>query len=178
MNSIRCNSRPVLSSMSALPTDCRRRSGLQATPGTYALLMLCTADAVVQIGQLGQLPVCPGYYVYVGSALGPGGVRARVAHHCRRAQRPHWHIDYLRAVVPLVAVWYTYARQSWEHHWAEVLQYTRGAAIPLRRFGASDCACAAHLYCFPRRPAWNAFRSSIRTTFHDHPPVYCQRFGP
>jgi Uri superfamily endonuclease len=151
---------------------------LPATPGTYALIMAGTVEATVQIGRLGALHVGPGYYVYVGSALGPGGVRARVAHHRRRALRPHWHIDYLRAVVPVVGIWYTYNRLSWEHHWAEVLQYMRGASIPLRRFGASDCACASHLYSFPTRPAWHAFRSSIRSTFDDHPPVYCQRLAP
>lgn len=147
---------------------------MQAIAGTYALVLSAMAEAVVQIGRLGVLQVRPGYYVYVGSAHGPGGVRARVAHHCRQALRPHWHIDYLRLVLPLTAIWYTYDAQAREHQWAAVVQCTRGAAIPLRRFGASDCACASHLFYFPTRPSWPAFRRKTRSMLRDHGPLYCQ----
>ncbi|HYA22015.1 MAG TPA: DUF123 domain-containing protein [Thermoproteota archaeon] len=39
----------------------------------------------------------PGLYLYVGSARGPGGLRARVARHLRRDKVRKWHIDYLTA---------------------------------------------------------------------------------
>ncbi|MCZ6576023.1 MAG: DUF123 domain-containing protein [Gammaproteobacteria bacterium] len=35
----------------------------------------------VRIGRTGKLETQPEFYVYVGSAHGPGEVRARVAHH-------------------------------------------------------------------------------------------------
>jgi hypothetical protein len=70
-------------------------------PGTYALLLSASHQGVVQIGRLGPLAVQRGFYVYIGSAFGPGSVRARVAHHCRPAPRPHWHIDHLRTVTEL-----------------------------------------------------------------------------
>ena len=60
----------------------------------------------VQIGRCGTLCAHPGFYVYVGGALGPGGLRARLSHHLRRAVRPHLHIDYLRRGAMLVAVLY------------------------------------------------------------------------
>ena len=60
--------------------------------GTYALILVCPSKKRVQIGKLGSLEMRRGFYVYVGSALGPGGLRARVAHHQKVSQRPHWHI--------------------------------------------------------------------------------------
>ena len=45
-----------------------------------------------------------GKWYYVGSALEPGGLRVRIAHHARIAARPHWHIDYLRRHTPLTGV--------------------------------------------------------------------------
>ncbi len=53
--------------------------------------------AFVRIGRRGELRLQPGFYIYLGSALGPGGVRARLALHFRPCTRPHWHLDYLRA---------------------------------------------------------------------------------
>jgi Uri superfamily endonuclease len=148
---------------------------LESTPGTYALILSSSADSSVQIGRLGLLHVHPGFYVYVGSACGPGGVRARVAHHRQCAARPHWHIDYLRVVTRLTAIWYAYDTLRREHQWAAGLHQTRGVFIPLQRFGASDCTCASHLYFFSRRLTCNAFRRRMRYACRDHPPIYCQQ---
>ena len=178
MSLIRCNNRPFLPRGPVLGAECRRQPRLQSTPGTYALILSSTADELLQIGRLGQLPVRAGFYVYVGSAFGPGGVRARLAHHCRPAARPHWHIDYLRMVTYPITIWYTYDTLRREHQWAEVLQRTRGASIPLQRFGASDCTCVSHLYFLRTRPSWNAFRSGIRNACCDHLPVHYQRLEP
>jgi Uri superfamily endonuclease len=178
MSLIRCNNRPFLPRVLALDTESRRPPRLQSTPGTYALILSTAADELLQIGRLGQLHVRGGFYVYIGSAFGPGGVRARIAHHCRRAARPHWHIDFLRVVARLTAIWYTYDTLRREHQWAEVLQRTPGASIPLQRFGASDCTCASHLYFLSTRPACYALRSGIRNAYHDHLPIHCQRLAP
>ena len=178
MSLIRYNNRPFLPRVPALDTESRRPPHLQSTPGTYALILSAAADELLQIGRLGQLHVRSGFYVYVGSAFGPGGVHARVAHHRRPAARPHWHIDYLRVVAHLTAIWYTYDTLHREHQWAAVLQRICGASIPLQRFGASDCTCASHLYFLHTRPSWNAFRSGIRNACRDHLPVHCQRLEP
>ena len=178
MSLIRSNNRPSLPRVPALDPAPRRPPHLQSTPGTYALTLSATADALVQIGLLGQLHVRAGFYVYVGSAFGPGGVRARIAHHCRPAARPHWHIDYLRVAVHPITIWYTYDTLRREHQWAEVLRRTHGVSIPLQRFGASDCTCVSHLYFLSTRRSWHAFRGGIRNVCHDHLPVYCQRLEP
>jgi Uri superfamily endonuclease len=107
----------------------------------------------VQIGRLGRLRLAPGFYVYVGSAGGPGGVAARLAYHRRPPRRPHWHVDYLKAAARLVDIWYATGRTCREHEWARRLARAPGALTPLPGFGASDCTCAAHLLYFAERPS-------------------------
>ena len=38
-----------------------------------------------------------GYYVYVGSAMGSGGVAARLKHHSKISKKLHWHLEYLQS---------------------------------------------------------------------------------
>ncbi len=146
---------------------------MNAQPGGYALLLRANRRRTVRIGRLGQLAVQPGCYVYVGSALGPGGVRARVGHHVHITQRPHWHIDYLRRAAALQHVWYSYDSVRREHAWADIFAHLPDASIPLPGFGASDCACPTHLYFFPRQPRLDTFRRRLRAAmpnpraFHD-----------
>ena len=47
-------------------------SALPAAPGTYLLVLRADAPARVSVGSLGELEVGSGYYLYAGSALGPG----------------------------------------------------------------------------------------------------------
>jgi Domain of unknown function DUF123 len=74
---------------------------IPASPGTYALVLRCSTTRTVRIGRIGTIRLMPGWYVYIGSAFGPGGLRARIGHHTARAARPHWHIDHLRPLHPL-----------------------------------------------------------------------------
>jgi Uri superfamily endonuclease len=124
---------------------------LPRAPGTYALLIACPTAARIRIGRLGTMRLRPGYYIYVGSAFGPGGLQARIGHHQRAARRPHWHVDYLHRRAPLDAVWYVCGVRC-EHDWAARLGATSGAVIPMPNFGSSDCGCLAHLFWFRERP--------------------------
>ncbi len=125
---------------------------IESKPGTYALILFCASNARIQIGRLGIMQLQRGYYVYLGSALGPGGLRARIAHHQKLSTRPHWHIDYLRAHTRLHSVWLNYDGRRREHEWARATQKLNGATIPLPGFGASDCSCLSHVYFFKGRP--------------------------
>ena len=118
---------------------------LPAAPGTYALVLEGRAHADVTVGRWGSLQLQPGYYVYVGSAFGPGGLRARVGRHLRGAGAKHWHIDYLRDWLQPFAVWYSDADRRLEHEWAGVLAGLDAlTAVP--GIGTSDCPCRAHLF--------------------------------
>ena len=144
---------------------------MTSDPGTYALLLASSDSRSLSIGRLGRLAVRPGWYVYVGSAFGPGGVRARLAHHRRLAARPHWHIDYLRLHAALQCVWYTYDAGRREHEWSSVLLQLPDAEVALSGFGASDCSCASHLFRFGRQPSLRGFLRRIRSLFPEHAPV-------
>ena len=129
---------------------------MDSSPGTYALLLRCDQDMSVQIGRWGRLVTRPGYYVYVGSAFGPGGLRARVLRHWRRDKTPHWHLDYLRAITTPVLVWYSRDARRLEHRWAQALAQLPGMR-PVQGFGCSDCRCAAHLFFAAKRPTLATF---------------------
>ena len=137
-------------------------------PGTYALIMTCNSSQQVTIGKLGRLRVRPGYYVYIGSAFGPGGLKARIAHHKRISLRPHWHIDYLRSILLIAEVWYTLDAEPYEHRWAETIRGLKGATIPITGFGASDCSCTSHLFTFKDQTPMRSFRRRLHTQFPAH----------
>ena len=133
-----------------------------SAPGTYVLVLHVENPCTIPVGRLGTVTLAPGFLLYVGSAFGPGGLAGRLAHHLRPAARPHWHIDYLRAALPVVEVWLCPGPQRLEHRVALALHAAPGSSIPLPRCGASGCTCPAHLFAFARRPAawegWEVWR--------------------
>jgi Uri superfamily endonuclease len=131
-------------------------------PGTYILLLRCTVRRSLEVGRLGVLHLEPGYYAYVGSALGPGGLEARLGRHLGGSGRTHWHIDYLRAHAKPIEAWYCRGASRREHLWSEALRVSAGASIPLSGFGASDCRCESHIFFFARRPSRAAFEDRLR----------------
>lgn len=123
-------------------------ASIPVEPGTYLLVLRSSTAGEIAVGRLGPMGVERGFYLYVGSAFGPGGLRARIARHARPlgpAKRPHWHIDHLREMTDLVDVWYTCESVSHEHEWARALLECKECRVPLPGFGSSDCHCVSHL---------------------------------
>lgn len=114
--------------------------------GIYALILHCAQGEAIFIGALRDVYFSPGFYVYVGSAHGPGGVFARVRRHLASDKRMHWHIDYLTASLQIVEVWYSHAEKYCEHEWVEAVQEIPGVRPAVRGFGSSDCSCITHLF--------------------------------
>ena len=137
-------------------------------PGTYILILEAERRARITAGRLGELMLEPGWYAYVGSAFGPGGVAARCRHHRRIARRPHWHIDYLRAACELREIWFSHGPRRREHDWAGLLQDSRGARQPADGFGATDCGCGSHLFRFSARPSFDGFRRRLKKALPEH----------
>jgi Uri superfamily endonuclease len=120
-------------------------------PGSYALsLTLCKAVTVC-IGRLGWFDFPAGEYVYLGSARGPGGLRARLGRYLTGNGSTHWHIDYLRPHRVIRAVGYLPGSANLECAWSQALAAVPAARLPAPGFGASDCTqgCPAHLIAFP-----------------------------
>lgn len=145
---------------------------ISTSPGVYALLLVLHEPITLNVGRLGEAFFPAGDYVYLGSARGPGGLRARLGRHLRSGKsrratpRPHWHIDHLRRRADVFGYCYRVLHSeghpaemssdshpgSFECAWSQAVGALPGAHIPLPRFGASDCrsGCAAHLVAFPR----------------------------
>ena len=70
---------------------------IPSSSGTYALILYCPHTRRLEVGRLGVFEFQKGWYAYVGSAFGRGGLRARCRHHLRLTMRPHWHIEYLKS---------------------------------------------------------------------------------
>jgi Uri superfamily endonuclease len=124
---------------------------MESKPGTYALVLRSQKRTNTQIGRWGRLNILPGYYIYVGSAFGPGGVLARVSRHCRKAKSKHWHIDYLLEFAIIESVWYSHSPILLEHRWAETLAKL-DETEPIKGFGCSDCKCESHLFFSAKKP--------------------------
>lgn len=129
---------------------------ISAEPGTYVLVMHESRPRSVQVGRLGRVHLAAGYYLYVGSAFGPGGLQARIMRHLRGEKTVHWHIDYLSPQDRWQEVWFTPFPEKMEHRLAKGLLSTNSVQAGVPGFGASDCSCVTHLFSCPRRPspAW------------------------
>lgn len=115
--------------------------------GSYLLVLWLAEPRTLQIGSLGELAFSAGYYLYVGSARGAGGLAARLKYHLTSTQR-HWHIDSLRAAAHIQEIWLRTAEQHHECQWATLLADLPQLTRPYRGFGSSDCHCFSHLfYC-------------------------------
>jgi Uri superfamily endonuclease len=148
---------------------------LPLLPGTYALVLTASRGLEISVGRLGRLTVQPGCYVYVGSALGPGGLARRVGRHAAAEKKCRWHIDYLTTLATLDEVWYTVDKARRECQWAGVLKQVRGATVPLEGFGTSDCRCRSHLFFFRKRPSPRVFRQQVRHSIGGHGPIRAVR---
>jgi Uri superfamily endonuclease len=94
--------------------------------GTYILIAQVVRMRRLHIGSLGEFDLVRGFYAYVGSAFGSGGLRARLGHHLESTAEPHWHIDYLLQAATPIEVWYTTANSKLEHHWADLMEDVPG----------------------------------------------------
>jgi Uri superfamily endonuclease len=122
--------------------------------GTYLLVLnLATDLQQLSIGRLGVFDFAAGYYLYVGSAFGSGGLAARLAYHqrCEKAH-PHWHIDYLRPYLRLIEAWTVGSAEPIECFWCSKLAQMSGLQTPIQKFGSSDTNCHSHLFYSIARP--------------------------
>lgn len=140
--------------------------------GTYILRLELVLDKRIRVGKHGIVLFTKGSYVYVGSAFGPGGLRARLGRHCRRKKKKRWHIDYLLAHADVKQIWYTLYPQPREHHWAQAIEQLEGATIPIPGFGSSDCRCKTHLYFFERPPGIETMKAYLKQRVPDDGVVY------
>ncbi len=130
---------------------------LPSQPGTYCLLFHCSTLSQVIIVKLGNHQINPGYYCYIGSAFGRGGLKSRINRHLQINKRHHWHLDYLRPYLTPVEIWYSTDPIKLECQWAALLLKDEQSNIPIKKFGSSDCDCPAHLFYYKVKPVLELF---------------------
>lgn len=148
-------------------------SVVPVAPGAYALLLRIASNTCLRIGSLGTVDFLAGDYLYLGSALGPGGLRARLHHHLSSTAKLRWHLDYLRGIARPTGFWWKVVDEKpaagqprLECLWAQALTSLPGAGIPLRGFGSSDCrsGCGAHLLFFGKMGVLSDWRNIVEET--------------
>jgi Uri superfamily endonuclease len=81
-------------------------------------------------------------------------------------------LDYIKDGMHPIEIWATSDVINREHEWATLLSETKGASRPLVGFGASDCACRAHLIHLPRQPDFSHFSKRICAHMPMHAPLF------
>jgi endonuclease-3 len=114
--------------------------------GVYVIILRMKESKDIRIGKLGRLHFKRGYYSYVGSAQGSGGIKRVTRHfsvaHGRNTTKK-WHIDYLLPHSEVICAVFSQTDDVLECVVAKLLgEYSE--AIP--DFGCSDCACGSHLF--------------------------------
>jgi len=112
--------------------------------GSYVLLLENKRECEIRVGFLGVLKFEKGFYAYVGSMFGPGGLEARIRRYLAGGKK-HWHIDYILDHMQIISV-YILPGRDLESMLAKAavkrFQYVRG-------FGCSDKrADISHLLYF------------------------------
>jgi Uri superfamily endonuclease len=133
--------------------------------GNYVLLLHLPADETLTIGKLGTFDFPAGWYTYVGSAFGSGGLVGRLKHHLQPVDRPHWHIDYLRQATQLREIWLSPDTEPHEGEWADLMLAIPGATTLIEGFGASDSDRETHLFYFDVRPSLEDFTIGVHARF-------------
>jgi Uri superfamily endonuclease len=113
--------------------------------GIYCLVFK-NPGCTIRVGALGNLTFQPGWHIYVGSALGSGGLH-RLRRHISlahlRDKRSTWHVDYLLTHTDFSLRYAVYAFTQ-ERFECGLARAFGDSGIPA--FGCSDCLCLSHLF--------------------------------
>lgn len=126
--------------------------------GTYILSIRLRKQQEISVGKLGAFPFNQGYYLYIGSAFGPGGLNARIKRHLQCTKKHHWHIDCLASEETIIDVWFSGDRDKHECRWVNLLEGVPALQNPIPGFGSSDCSCPSHLFYGKNKPIYSQYR--------------------
>ncbi len=119
--------------------------------GVYCLVFE-NRGCVIKVGKKGAFSFHEGFHIYVGSALGPGGMK-RVKRHIdlssKKNKNPRWHVDYLHLNSSFRLAWAVCASTSARFE-CEIARRLGGDSAP--GFGCTDCTCGSHLFYRKENP--------------------------
>ena len=112
--------------------------------GIYCLVFE-NPGCVVRVGAIGEVAFLSGWHIYIGSALGSGGLK-RLMRHISIARnhdrRPKWHVDYL-LTSSFFSLDYTVYGVTGNRLECRLAHMLNENGVPA--FGCSDCSCPSHL---------------------------------
>ncbi len=115
--------------------------------GTYLLYLKLAEPVTIRIPKQ-EITINTGYYIYVGSAFGAGGLTSRIHRHLRRNKKNHWHIDQIttshHCSIHGIA---TYINEKIECHISQKLADLESITF-IEGVGNSDCKnkCMSHFF--------------------------------
>lgn len=128
--------------------------------GIYCLLFK-NSHSRIAVGGLGEITFNSGWHIYVGSALGPGGLKRALRHagiNREKCGNLRWHVDYISAS-PDFSLEFIVAAKTSERRECEVAENIGG--IGVRNFGCSDCGCGSHLFYREVCPLHEVYRAFL-----------------
>ena len=106
--------------------------------GVYVLCLKLDKPFKGIIGSLGLIEIPSGYYVYVGSAQGAGGLQARISRHLRKSKKKFWHIDYLLEKAKIVKIYYAITPSKKFEYLLARKMISKGFKVLVEGFGSSE----------------------------------------
>jgi len=118
--------------------------GMPTGKGAYVLALRLDIPARAQLPRRAPADLGPGWYLYLGSARGPGGLGARIGRHFRREKPKRWHVDWLSTMAGELAALAVEGGSECDLT-AKLLASGR-FSVAAPGFGSSDCrTCDSHL---------------------------------
>jgi len=137
--------------------------------GAYVIILWLASAKDVTVGKLGTIAFAPGFYAYVGSAMGAAGFK-RVGRHldvsAGRLKTQKWHVDYLLAVSEVFETIEIATQERIECSIARNLGESSSLAC-IGGFGSSDCRCYSHLFYSHR---FNDLEDAVNRLFYSPCP--------
>ena len=119
--------------------------------GVYCLIFE-NKECKFEVGKKGEFIFLSGFHVYVGSALGSGGLK-RVKRHIdfsrNKDRNPRWHVDYLH-LNPSFRLISAVCAPTSSRLECELAREIGGNCVT--GFGCTDCTCNSHLFYRKRNP--------------------------
>lgn len=129
--------------------------------GIYILFFFLSKDKRITVGKLGRFEFKSGYYIYVGSAKGRGGINGRLKHHLNLHSPLRWHIDYLKMKSKIID--YIFITEAEANECITATKLLKDFETPIKNFGSSDCKCNSHLFYSQKRIPTRIIKSILIT---------------
>ena len=113
--------------------------------GIYCLVFQ-NPEVTQVVGALGEVDFCPGWHIYVGSAMGNAGfsrVKRHLALSAGKNKKPRWHVDFL-LISPFFHLESVFCGCTDERLECVLAGILGGESVT--GFGCSDCNCKSHLF--------------------------------